>query len=40
VEVGKGNGELLFNRDRVSVKEGEEFGRRKLVRVAQQYGCT
>ena len=38
--VGKGNGELVFNGDRVSVEEGEKFRRWLMVRVAQQCECT
>ena len=28
-------GEIVFNRDRLSVQEGEKFGRWMMVRVAQ-----
>ena len=34
------NGELVFNRDRVSDQEGEKFGRWMMVRVAQRCECT
>ena len=34
--VGSGRGELVLNGDRISVEEGEEFGRWTMVRVAQQ----
>ena len=36
---GRGNGELVFNGDRVSVQEGEKSGRQMMVRVAQQCEC-
>ena len=37
--VGRRNGNLVFNGDRVSVKEGEQFWRRMMVRDAKQYEC-
>jgi len=39
-EVGYGDGDLVFNRDRVSVQESEKFGIWMVVRVAQQCVCT
>ena len=39
VEVGSGDGELVFNGDRVSVQEGGKFGRLMMVRVAQLCVC-
>ena len=33
--MGKGNGELVFNGDRVSVQEGRELQRWMMVRVEQ-----
>ena len=36
--VGRGNGELVFSGDRVSVEEGRKLGRWMMVRVAQQCG--
>ena len=43
VEVGRGNGDLVFNGDRVSVSEDEGFGRWMMVmmvRAAQQCDCA
>ena len=43
MEVGRGNGDLVFNGDRVSVSEDEKFGRWMMVimvRVAQRCECT
>ena len=36
---GEGDGELVFNGDRVSVQEGGKFGRLMMVRVAQLCVC-
>ena len=33
-EQERGNGQLVFNGVRVSVSEGEKFGRRMMARVA------
>ena len=33
--MGSGDDELVFNRDRVSVQEGEKLGRWMMVRVGQ-----
>ena len=35
--MGRGNGELVFNGDRVSDQEGEKFGRWMMVRAAQHW---
>jgi len=37
--LGRGDGELVVNGDRVSVKEGEKFGKWMMGRVAQQAEC-
>jgi len=36
----RGDGELAFSGDRVSVQEGEKFRRRMMVRVSRQCECT
>lgn len=38
--MGTGNVELVFDGDRVSVQDGEEFRGRMMVRVAQECECT
>jgi hypothetical protein len=38
--MGRGNEELVFNGDRVSVYEGEKFRRLMMVRVVQQCKYT
>ena len=38
--VGRGHGNLVFNGDRVSVEEGEEYGSWMMEGVAQQCECT
>ena len=40
VGVRRRNGDLVFNEDRVSVGEGENFVRWMLRSVLQQYECT
>ena len=39
-DMGRGNGDLVFNGNRVSVKESGKFGRWLLVRFTQQCECT
>ena len=38
--VGRGNGDLVFNGDRVSALECERLGKRMMARIAQQCECT
>ena len=39
-EMGRGDGKLVFNGNRVSISESEKFGRRMMVRVPKQGACT
>lgn len=36
----RGDGELVFAGDTVSVQEGDKFGKWMMVRVSQQCQCT